>query len=752
MEFLSYILLFIIKSLIVIGDFTIYLLKIIVLLPQVIIGWIKSIIVGLAKVIINSFAIAGNLLAKNIYLILAPFKIFNKIKLKLPKRTPREKKKKVKKIKIFPFPTFWIKVRYFLAGFFLSSIFIFIPLLFLIFIQDLPSPRTLVLQDNALTTKIYDRNNQLLYQIYGNQNRTAVPLSDIPKTLQQASISIEDKDFYKNPGFDTQAIIRSAIADISGKPIQGGSTITQQLIKSELLTPQVSISRKIKEIILAFWAERIYTKNQILEMYLNEIPYGGNAWGIEAASQTYFGKNAKDLNLSESAFLAGLPNAPTTYSPYGDNPNLWKKRQKEVLSKMQEQGYISKEEEDIAEKKELTFLPRQNPIHAPHFVMYVKDLLVKKYGLAMVERGGLTIKTTLDLKIQESAEKIVKDQVEQAGYLHLTNGASLVTNPKDGDILAMVGSKNYDDSNGGNYNITTALRQPGSSIKIITYSNALLKGFTAATTIQDAPITFKSSDGGPSYSPVNYDGRFHGALTLRQALANSINIPAVKLLNAQGVASMVDLARKMGITTWGNPNKYGLAITLGAAEVKMTDMATVYGTLANLGEKVELNPILEIKDSKGNTLEKKQADGKKVIDPNAAFIISDILSDSNARAMEFGTNSPLNIQGQTVSVKTGTSDNKRDNWTIGYTPSYVVAVWVGNNDNTPMDQSLASGITGAAPIWHDIMSNLLLGKSVEKEPVPPEIITKSCFGKIEFFIKGTENFVNCNLKRTSPTP
>lgn len=735
MESTSFIAMFIVKLLILIGDIVLYLTRVFFyFLPRIIFGWLKNFLLNVGGKIKRGF-----------------FSIVN-IRIKLPKKAPKEKKKKVKKIKIFPFSTFWIKVRYLLAGFILSSVFIFMPLLFLIFIQDLPSPRTLVLQDSALTTKIYDRNGKILYQIYANQNRTFVRLSDIPKTLQQATISIEDKDFYRNPGFDIEAIVRSAIANISGKPIQGGSTITQQLIKSELLTPQVSIGRKIKEIILAFWAEKIYTKSQILEMYLNEIPYGGSAWGIEAASQTYFGKHAKDLNLSESSFLAGLPNAPTDYSPYGENPDFWKKRQKEVLSKMQEQGYISKKEKDMAEKEELTFLPRQNSIHAPHFVMYVKDLLIKKYGLAMVERGGLIVKTTIDLKIQENAEKIVKDQVEQAGYLNLTNGASLITNPKNGDILAMTGSKDYDDPNGGNYNVTTALRQPGSSIKVVTYANALLKGFTAATAIQDAPITFASVDGGPSYSPVNYDGRFHGTLTLRQALANSINIPAVKLLNAQGIPSMVDLAKKMGITTWNNPDNYGLAITLGSAEVKMTDMATVYGTLANLGEKVKLNPILEIKDSKGNILEKKQADGKKIMDPSAAFIISDILSDNNARAMEFGTNSPLNIDGQTVSVKTGTSDNKRDNWTIGYTPSYVVAVWVGNNDNSPMDPTLASGITGAAPIWHDIMSYLLSATSSKKEPVPSEIITKSCFGKIEYFIKGTEDFVNCNLKKPSPTP
>ena len=681
------------------------------------------------------------------------FRNFNKphINLAKDKKIPK-KRKKVKEIKIFPYSTIWIKVRYLILGFVLSTIFIFAPLLFIIFIQELPDPRILSLQDSAQTTKIYDRNGKLLHQIYSNQNRTAISLSDTPKHLQQATIAIEDKDFYSNPGFDVEAIGRAAIADLSGEPIQGGSTITQQLIKSELLTPEISLTRKIKEIILAFWAEKIYTKNQILEMYLNEIPYGGTAWGIEAASQTYFGKNAKTLTLAQSAFLAGLPNAPTIYSPYGQRPDLWKKRQKEVLKKMREQGYISENERINAEKENLTFKPLQNPLNAPHFVWYVKDLLVKKYGLAMVERGGLAVKTSLDLDTQEMTEDIVKTQVDSFIYLNLTNGGALVTNPKNGDILAMIGSKNYNDGNGGNYNITTALRQPGSSIKPVTYTDALLKGFTAATSIVDSPITFRGN-GGPAYSPVNYDSRFHVTLTLRQALGNSVNIPAVKLLNAVGVASMIDLAGKMGISTWQEPEKYGLAITLGAAEVKMTDMATVYGTFANQGERVDLNQILEVKDPRGNILEQKKKTVQKVIDPAAAFIISDILSDNQARSMAFGTNSPLVIDGHTVSVKTGTSDNKRDNWTIGYTPSFVVAVWVGNNDNSPMDPSLTSGITGAAPIWHEIMNNLLLNKPDEKQTIPSNIVTKKCMGRNEYFIKGTDNFVDCNRRIfATPTP
>lgn len=740
-------LLFVIKSLIVIGDLTIYLIKLIYLIPKIIFSSVLEFIKRLFRIFkkaVKSFSIPKfpRVVLPSINFHLPTF----------PKRSSSKKIKKVKKIKIFPISTFWIKIRYFFLGFVISSIFIFAPLLFLIFIQELPNPKIMSLQDSAQTTKIYDRNGRLLYQIYSNQNRTVIPLSEVPKSLQEATIAIEDKDFYSNPGFDIFAIARSAAADFSGKPIQGGSTITQQLIKSELLTPEISITRKIKEIVLAFWAEKIYSKNEILQMYLNEIPYGGTAWGVEAASQTYFGKHAKDLTLSQSAFLAGLPNAPTVYSPYGQYPDLWKKRQKEVLEKMKNQGFITNDDEQKALSENLTFLPQQNPLNAPHFVWYVKDLLVKKYGLSMVERGGLTVKTSLDLDIQKNAERIVKEQVGNSSYLHLTNGASIVTNPKNGDILAMVGSKNYDAQDGGNYNASTALRQPGSSIKVVTYSKALSNGFTAATTIDDSPITFKSQDGGPNYSPVNYDGRYHGRLTLRQALANSINIPAVKLLNAVGISDFVDLGKNMGITTWGDPKKYGLSITLGAADVKMVDMATVYATLANLGKRVEINPILEIDDSKGSVLEKKQETSTQVLNPGVSFIISDILADNNARAMEFGTNSPLAVANHTVSVKTGTSDNKRDNWTIGFTPNYLVAVWVGNNDNSPMDQTLASGITGAAPIWHDIMSSLIADKPDEKQIKPDDVIQKPCLGRNEYFVKGTENLIDCNFRPPTPTP
>lgn len=670
-----------------------------------------------------------------------------------PKRREKNiKKKEIKEnlVTFYPPPRqSKLKLKYFFFGLLFCFIFIVLPFSGYVFLNSLPNPRELSQREIPQTTKIYDRNGILLYQIYANENRTLIPLNVIPKNLINATISIEDKDFYKNPGFDINGIVRAAIANFTGKPIQGGSTITQQLIKSTLLTPEVSISRKIKEIALAFWAEKIYSKNEILEMYFNQVAYGGTAWGIETAAETYFGKNVKDLDLAQSAFLAGMPQAPTTYSPYGDNPNLWKVRQKEVLSKMLTLKYINKDQETQALNEDLAFQTPQTPIYAPHFVMYVKGYLIKKFGLPQVEKGGLIVTTSLDLNLQNKTQDIVSGEINNDAYLNLTNGAALITNPGNGDILAMVGSRDYNDPNGGNVNLTTSLRQPGSSIKVITYSAALEDSFTAATIVDDSPITFLNP-GSQSYSPVNYDGAFHGKMPLRIAFANSFNIPAVKTLQKIGISNMVNLAKKMGITTWGDPNQYGLAITLGAAEVRMTDMATVYGTIANLGKRVDLDPLLKVTNHDNEILYQKQEElPNQVIDPGIAYIISNILADNGARSMEFGPNSPLNIPGHTVSVKTGTSDNKRDNWTIGFTPQDLVAVWVGNNDNSPMSQTLASGITGAAPIWNKIMTSLLPSNASNLvQNIPDDIVTKKCQGRNEYFIKGTENTLDCNFIAT----
>lgn len=665
-----------------------------------------------------------------------------RFKRKTVKKTKARKKETL--VTIYPTPRhLWMKLKYFVFGFLVCFVFIMVPLTLYFLVNSLPNPKNLESREIPQTTKIYDRNGRLLYQIYANENRTLVPLSQIPQDLIDATIAIEDKDFYKNPGFDVTAIVRAAIADISGKPIQGGSTITQQLIKTSLLTPEVSITRKVKEIILAFWSERLYSKNEILEMYFNQVPYGGTAWGVEAASETYFGKNVRSLTLAESAFLAGMPQAPTSYSPYGQNPNLWKQRQKDVLRRMKELKYITESEMQQALQEELVFQSPRTPIYAPHFVMYVKDLLVQKYGLPMVEKGGLNVITTLDLDLQEEAQEIVTTEVENNAYLNLTNGAALVTDPKNGDVLAMVGSRDYNDPNGGNVNLTTALRQPGSSIKIVTYAAALSDGYTAATIIDDSPVVYRSP-GAPVYAPVNYDGGFKGKVPLRIAFANSLNIPAVKTLDKIGVPKMVETAKKMGINSWKSPENYGLSLTLGAAEVKMTEMATVFGTVANLGEKVDLNPFLKVTNRNGDIFyEKERAVGKKVLDPGVSYIISNILSDNAARSMEFGLNSPLNIPGHVVSVKTGTTDNKRDNWTVGYTSDFVVAVWVGNNDNSPMSPFLASGITGAAPIWNKIFTNLLENRKTIAKEAPSNLVLKRCGGRVEYFVKGTENLVNC---------
>ncbi len=663
-------------------------------------------------------------------------------------------RKKGKQVTIFPLPIS-IKLKYFFLGTLFSFIFFFIPIIIVVTLQTLPNPSQLSSNLAPQTTKIYDRNGVLLYQMYANQNRTIVPLSDVPKYLQDATIAIEDKNFYKNPGFDIQAILRAAISDISGQGFQGGSTITQQLIKSSLLTPQQTIERKIQEVILAFWAEKIYTKNQILTMYFNQVPYGGTAWGVEAAAQTYFGKNVKDLDLAQCAFLAGMPQAPTTYSPFGSNPNLWKKRQEEVLSRMQQLRYITKDQQEQANAEKLTFVEEQTPFFAPHFVWYIKDLLVKKYGLPLVEKGGLQVITSLDLKTQQIAQNVVSQEVNKDAYLNLTNGAALITNPTNGDILAMVGSSDYNNPVDGKFNVTTALRQPGSTIKLVTYAAALSHGFTAATILDDSPVSFPSYPGGPLYTPVNYDGKFHGRVPLRIALGNSFNIPAVKTLQAIGVDTFIDYGKRMGLSHLGNAKEYGLSATLGAVNTTMIDMATAYGTVANSGNRIDLNPILKITDGQGNILEQKQpTEGVNVLDKGVAFILSNILADNNARLWEFGPNSPLVIPGHTVSVKTGTTDDKRDNWTIGYTSTgnRLVAVWVGNNNNSPMSQVLASGITGAAPIWHGIMANLLADKQDHKPKIPDDIVIKTCGSTSEYFLKGTDQGVSCGWLPTTGTP
>lgn len=642
------------------------------------------------------------------------------------------------------------KFKYIFIGSIAAFFFLFLPLTFLIFISDLPKLSNLSVNYISKTTKILDRNGTLLFEVYANQNRTIVGLDEVPLRLRQATIAIEDKDFYKHNGFDLRGIARALYVDVTRESFQGGSTITQQLIKSALLTPEITLTRKARELVLAFWAEQKYTKDEILELYFNYVPYGGTAWGVESASQVYFGKHVSDLTLAESAYLAGLPQAPSQYSPFNGDGSLGKRRQQDVLRAMVSEGYITRTQADSAFKEKLVFESPQVPIQAPHFVMYVKDLLIRKYGLLAVERGGLQVTTSLDLEAQKQAEAIVAEEVERDGYLGVGNGASLVTNPSNGDILAMVGSKDYfDPEHDGNVNITTSLRQPGSTIKIVTYALALSEGLTEATIIEDQPLTIRYP-GAPAYTPVNYDGRYHGRVPLRIALANSFNIPAVKLAQRFGVEKIVNFGKQMGITSWGSPEKYGVSITLGAAEVSMTDLATVYGTVANGGKMVELEPILRVVDSEGKVMFEKEAQPAEVLDPAVAFILSDILSDNRARSIAFGTNTPLVLKDRKVSVKTGTTDNKRDNWTIGFTPELLVATWVGNNDNTPLSQALASGVTGAAPMWNRIMSLMIDKYGVSEMAVPANVVSRQCYGFTAYFVKGTETS-GCRGNVPSPT-
>jgi 1A family penicillin-binding protein len=625
------------------------------------------------------------------------------------------------------------------------------------FLKDLPSPTKLNNTTASFSTHIYDRNGKKLYTIYANRNQTFIPLGKIPKTLQQATIAVEDKDFYKHGAVDFRGIIRAFYSTVFQKQLQGGSTLTQQLVKNGLLTPERTLSRKIKELVLSIVVEYMYPKDKILEMYLNQVPYGGTAYGVEAAAQTYFGKHANELTLSQQAYLAGLPEAPSTFSPYGSHPELGKRRQKEILRKMVEQGYITQKQRETAANEELRFQKITNPIKAPHFVFYVKDLLQDKYGEKTVEQGGLNVYTSLDLNLQEFAQLAVASEVAKLKQNKVGNGAALITNPATGEVLAMVGSKDWYDTKDGNMNMTAQHLQPGSSIKPINYAVGLIKGYTAATPFIDQPLCFPSP-GTTNYCPRNYDGRFHGVVQMRHALANSLNIPAVEMLKINTLESMIATASAMGITTFKDPSRYGLSLTLGGGEVTMLDMATAFGVFANHGYRVDLHPILKVTDRNGNILEqynppKSPIFGKKVFPASVAWIISDILADNNARANAFGTNSELRIGNKFVSVKTGTTNDYKDNWTIGYTPQYVVAVWVGNNDRTPM-QGVVSGLTGASPIWNTLMTHMLKDKEPKAPPKPPDIITKAvcattgylpsenpegrCPTRYEYFIKGTE--------------
>lgn len=599
--------------------------------------------------------------------------------------------------------------------------FIFVVGIFLYFAKDLPSPDKLNSRVVAESTKIYDRTgDHLLYEVHGEEKRTQIPFSEMPESLRYATIALEDQGFYSHHGIKLSSILRAVFKDVinMGKS-QGGSTITQQLIKKSMLTDEKTLSRKIKEVILSLELEQKFKKDEILEMYLNTIPYGSNAYGAEAAAQTFFGKHAKDLTLSESALVASLPQAPTYYSPYGSHPEDLKYRQNYALKQMLSLGYIN--EQQYEEAKNDNILARINPyreaISAPHFVMYVREYLEKKYGQQVMEQGGLKVYTTLDWDKQELAEKVVKEGAEKNTKTNNAENAALVAmDPKTGEILAMVGSKDYfDQSIDGQVNVTVRNRQPGSSFKPYVYLAAFTKGFTPETLLWDVDTNF-STDDGKSYNPKNYDGKNRGPLLMKEALAMSLNVPAVETLYLAGINTSIDIAHKLGITTLTDPKRLGLSLVLGGGEVTLLDHVNAFSSLATGGVHHDKVSILKVVNNKGQTLEEyKKSDGQRVVEEKFVAMLNYILSTNELRAPVFGENNPLKFDNRPVAAKTGTTNEWRDGWTIGYTPSLAVGVWAGNNDNSVMRQG-ADGVYVAAPIWRAFMDQALKNYNVEQFP------------------------------------
>ncbi len=629
-------------------------------------------------------------------------------------------------------------------------------IIFPFFAFQLPSPDKIVRRE-GFSTKILDRNGEVLYDIFAEQKRTPISLDEVPNYLKQATVAIEDKNFYQHQGFDPFGMLRGLSRLVTRGRAQGGSTLTQQLVKNVLLTPERTIFRKIKEFILAVQIERKYSKDEILQMYLNEAPYGGTAWGVEAAAETYFGKEVKDLDLVESTILAGLPQRPSAYSPYSSNPKAYIDRTEQVLRRMREDGYIDREQEVEAAKKieDVEFQERGASFKAPHFVQYVQSILEDQYGERVVEQGGLKVTTTLDLELQEKAQEIVAEEIEKVENLHITNGAAVILDPETGEILAMVGSKKFDDPDyDGQVNVTLSLRQPGSAIKPVTYVTAFKKGFTPSTLLYDVETEFPGGIGQPLYKPVNYDGKFRGPVQARYALGNSINVAAVKMLAKVGIKATLKTAYDLGINslepTQETLSRVGLSLTLGGGEVRLLELSGAFAAFVNRGYRIDPIAVLRVEDRNGKVLEEaKPKKGRRVITEEQAFLIADILSDNSAREAVFGTNSLLNIPGRTVAVKTGTTNDKRDNWTVGGNSQAAVGVWVGNNDNSPMKQ-VASGITGASPIWRRIILEALSGKPNTTFEVPSGIVSAAVDtisgyaahdgfpSRMEYFIKGTQ--------------
>lgn len=610
-------------------------------------------------------------------------------------------------------------------------------------IRTLPTPDQFSTRDISQSTKIYDRTGTvLLYEIHGQEKRTVVPFSNIPNSVKNATIALEDSGFYTRPAIDVFGIIRALWADIrAGRFVQGASTITQQLARNAFLTPQKTITRKIDEIILAFELEAKYSKDQILDFYLNQIPYGSNAYGVEAASQTYFGKPVNQLDLAEAAIIASLPQAPSYYSPWGNHLSELIARQHYALDRMTQLGYITQAQADQAKQEKLDFAPQSlGSIKAPHFVMAVENYLINKYGEDMVLNGGLKVITTLDWPMQQAAEQAVKDGVARNLKLYNSdNGALMAEDPKTGQVLALVGSADYFDASiDGNFDMPLqGLRQPGSSLKPFVYLKALEDGYPPNTVVFDVPTEFNpncpaipnfnvpnqmSSSGVPCFHPQDFEN-FQGPLTFEQALPESINVAAVKVLYLVGLQNVLNELKTFGITTLNNPNQYGLSLVLGGGAVKMADMLKAYSVLADEGVEHQQSMVLEVDDSNGTVLEKYQDQASQVNDPKYIQWINSILSNVDLRAPLFGPGGGLTaFPGYDVALKTGTSNDYRDAWAFGYTPDLVVGVWAGNTNYAPMQRN-GSSILAAVPMWSAFLKSILPTYPPDKfpspEPLPP---------------------------------